>query len=411
MTAANRPHPSIYDVESTAELTEEFISDLIPRTHYANSFTEGYMFSSEEELKDAALELANAGYDHRILHNALMTSLGFFEGAATIVQEVYLHLLACTPNVAMDAMARRWYFDPKQCQKLPESALDHIAVAEATVKSRKALRKKDSAYASGLKYCLNYLKNIVGALPKDIFDAFSTRLASSDYANAMFPLLQSLYPVLDGGLQQLISGKTISAQTWMIAISICLASCNHDSAVFMAVEKHEETRKEVETILNRGWPIIIALGLMIHQLEILQNSAMNAKLYEVNREPAKTTNEIKALNREISEQKGELNSARKNIASLERENKQLRIRLNQAPTSNKDVDGIIERHQQTIREQNAEIERLRSLLASSEDANAELEHQLYLREAAEQEDKPWMDIDLPETGVLFVGGDPNNNKK
>lgn len=173
-----------------------------------------------------------------------------------------------------------------------------------------------------------------------------------------------------------------------------------------AIKPEQILPNSIITHVNRDVGIIVILALLFQQRELIRRGIDIQKDRE-----QKKTEQLKDLRKQNKELEERFADSHRRAAVAERKLQQLQ--LTEQSRKEPETDGIIDSLQASIRAQRREIAELQSALEQAENALAEKEHRVYLLESelADPQSKPWMDLALPETGVVFAGGNPNCVKK
>lgn len=164
--------------------------------------------------------------------------------------------------------------------------------------------------------------------------------------------------------------------------------------------------KELISLISQNWGFIVTLAVEFEQRELLRKELLVQQSRGQN-----TAEQVKELRKQNKALEERFAASHRRAETADRKLRQLQLANSSQRESN--TDGVIDSLQQSIRTQRHEIGELQSALESAEKELAEKEHRIYLLESSQlgQEPKPWMDGELPETGVVFAGGNPNCIKK
>lgn len=369
-------------------------------------------FRFPDELETALAKYEKAGYAFNVVDRLIIPLLQLDEPA-----EPFLALsegLCARPSIAMDNFIkrekRRSYEYPKLTQN-GEMRLDIIRHQTANRKANTKDMKSDSAlYKKTLEHCLSSLMAL-DILPRTVGEAFAQGFCRNpDYLNDMILPLNPLYAILDGGLADILSDKPISATTWLDAIELGISLCHYTDEDIVHAARIEDYTIFTD-LLVQGWPSIVCIGLLIHTIRLFSSEAHMKLLYQENFAPGEDAAERKELRRQIDQLTGERNAANRKIADLQNQLKTQIALKNQRSQKDTDTSELVHNHNLALKAKDEEIAQLNKRIQQLETERAVQEHKAMVEAESVMQEKPWLDMELPEDGILFIGGHPNMVKK
>lgn len=272
------------------------------------------------------------------------------------------------------------------------------------------------------------------ALPDNLTDVFfgsnSTNPLLHDYYEAA---LTALFGICDGGIREWISkNNKISHHEWCVALDLFLRCGMFNSVPY---EERIRSMAEVETgstlfadyldfilshrnsialaqydikntytsFLLDSFPATFSMAILIHALHTI---------------PRETSVQVIAADKISDKEKNteeKLNNAQKEINRLMEDNRKLRtslksIRETQSAAEKKryaDMTLLEHKCNSNLKEKDREIEILKESILKLNKKISEQEHQLMVAQEFSEPEKPWLNIALPDTNVLFLGGHEN----
>lgn len=413
-------------VELTEQEAEEYIKDLPKQQmeemeeatpgifrYMCEKYGPRYKFMHPSELLDAQKELLDEGYSHQMVRNMATTSLGIADDPDAVRSSALWISMAEDPSISLDIMRKQLRRqDLTYADKLKPNVIQSAdAGNKAILELREGWAREYKAESKRYKKCLtSILKKLRdrNILPEHTVEAFTSLLAHNpEFLNTMHDALVHLYGILQGGILDLIGKDAISEDTWLRAIELTLALQQ------LTPEDIADPENEgfVTEVAEEHWSKVICLGLLIHNLQMFVTDESIRTLYESKYDPGKSDAERKEAEKQAQEMRLQLKNAKQTISEQKSQIAALNQRLSQTPTKNKDLSHLEHRHNVEIREKDAQIQELKQRIEQLEDEVSKQERRAMLAAEKTYKDKPWLDIELPKTGIVFLGGHPNLVKK
>lgn len=326
------------------------------------------------------------------------------------------------PSITLDTWAKRQekrHIDPA----IQEEAKGHFSDMLDTVSKRRNAGRKQKKrkspvykqkrlYKTRIEDFYNYFDRD-GLLPATTCCAFNYMLTVPDYFNQMMYVLRHLYGAVDGGYYDLhanhYSGDSIKKDSWMQAIELTFALEDLDAATVATLASPFED-EEVADFLDTRFPTIICFGLLIHNLSLFSDPECAQSLYEKRVGKIKEESGVDALQKQIRELTQKLTQSGKEVAALKKSNQALRQQM--IGSSKNDVSELVHEYNQQLKEKDQKINELTDMVQRLEMEVSDISarsHQMLSDNTGYV--KPWADTVLPQSGVLFAGGNQNMLKK
>lgn len=385
-------------------------------TVYYNTPYERNQFDSFEEMWEFVSAMQEKGYNPQVLREmiAVLPLCGPDCGEASAGMAVRAvhpsHIIAS----AADKNRKRHLEFPK----LPEDMQNTLDDIQRQLYASHAVRRKSKkrdifiTYQQNLEEILHIYKSIE-MLPEKTGQLFTDWAAKPAIQNDGLYAIQMLFGVIEGGLYDSLSKANITSKEWLSAIELALAIWDPDLMNQLADSDFKETLAEDSVIDEIGdmWPTVLCLGILIHNLNLFTDDTSLARLYEKNYEPNKDASERKELRRQIQEAKAESNSLRKTVQEQKNKISILEKKAAASPQKGRDVTALVHQHNQELREKDNEILQLQEMVSRLEQERAALEHRIMKEAESAMDEKPWLNLELPEDGIIFIGGHQNMTKR
>lgn len=245
-------------------------------------------------------------------------------------------------------------------------------------------------------------------LPKTISELYSAQKAN--IFNAYSDLFVPLITATDGFLTMLALDTKISDTTWITAIEITLYSIGYTYKDIVFWNKNE-INIIANDLIDDCMPTIYAHGVLIHCLRNIITDQNLRNIYISRFDRNAKSNEMQLLKNELQELKGQNNALNNKVKEQKKTIAHMQSFLGTSSQKNQDISQINHKHNQQLREKDAEIEVLQRRIEQLESERMELERAAFLRAEQQEPEKPWLNTDLPDDGVVFLGGHENMVKK
>lgn len=370
-------------------------------------------YDSFSEMKAELRQLAEDGFSPDVLKR-ITPYMPFLETQAVTITALWDTCVSapCISNDLLSNRTRKWKPDLPALPEAKQSQLsDIMLLSEARQEQRKSNKKVTQRYKASLTKVLTFLrsKNLIPANSSDIF-CRTTLLHNPLFLNRMLYALGPLYGILNGGMIDGLSKASISDNTWLSAIELVLLMQGITEDEIENLGAPEEN-DELDAIMSAVWPNIICYGLLIHNLHLFTKDPYLTMLYLNNYEPNRDASERKELRQTNQRLEEEKNALQRRISDQKNQIASLKAQLSRTPQSGKADSALVHQFNLKLKEKDGAIEQLQRRIELLENERAEQEHRAMLDAEAALTTKPWLQEDLPENGILFVGGHTNMVKK
>ena len=327
-------------------------------------------------------------------------------------------------SLCLDAWAKRQALRKSSCVEEKENAylLDvyEDMATRRRMESRKEKKQKSPLYKRKRKYkeSLERVYNFLDSnllIPHTTAMAFNSQILDPLYLNLIYPSIRQIFAVTDGGYHDLhaydCQFESISKDTWLQAIELTLCMFGYHDCDIIDMPDPKEDEETSDSLLE-GFPFILCIGLLIHNLHLFSPQKYSEMLYQQRKHDEYPQKE-KSQYEQIQELTQKNNAANKELDSLKKDNRALREQL-KSKGNNTDVNRLVHDYNKQLKEKDLEIERLQELMQQLDEEVSTLAERshiaLHLTEQLHSRTL-WADLKLPKDKVLFVGGNPNMTKK
>lgn len=380
---------------------------------------------SFEDFLIEAEHLLASGFDKRAVVRIIPF---YFRLGPDEFMESYLgNRIMCDPSFSLDAWGKRqekyaltsFQFGEKEYQDILNEhysmAIERIRMNRKDKKEKTPYPKLKRRYKARIESIYHYFKQQYG-FPSCTLDACCAAMEEPSYFNHMSTSITNLFGLVDGGSPNLFALDTskfyIQKDIWLQAIELMLALAGLDQINISNIGDPAKD-EELAGLMNEKYSTVICLGILIHTIRIFDGMDVRRLLYEkyTERDKAEKTPDVTAIETQIQELTQKLNKANKEIECLKRSNQALQIQASSVTKTN--VTELIHEHNMILKKKDLQ-------LSEQEDVIKQLEHGLArvtkrfhqaVAETYSRSIKPWQEQKLPETGVLFIGGNQNLLKK
>lgn len=245
-----------------------------------------------------------------------------------------------------------------------------------------------------------------------IHDFHTFDMTNPDYAQLSkhYSYLIPLKAITDIEITDTIIGlDPIGENEWLEALELVLYIENPE--LIRSVRECKEELKKHADVLEQISSKVCIMAYLIFIIRKLSSPDMLEHYYKISLGGDYRTDEFKALEESARSSEASLKKVEAENEALKTQLKAMQKMITQTPDLSKHVSEMNHLHNKEIREKDQQIEQLMARVAQLEEAQAKNDQELMRVTESSMNDKPWLDIELPETGVVFVGGHPNMVKK
>lgn len=345
-------------------------------------------------------------------------------GYECLIEDYLETRIICDPGISLDAWAKRqetnnsrFRFEAKNHQEQFSDLLNLARSRSQNFRENKKRKTQDwkhmRQYRSNIEAIYNYFKQ-QHYFPACALDACYSAMEQISYFNTIYKSVSILFGLIDGTTCEMFADGEkkmyIQKETWLQAIELMLSLEDMDFRDIYSAP-NPATDKEMAERMDQKYPTVICLGVLIHTLRIFDDRDIRQLLYnkQIGKDKTEAAPDVAGMERQIRELTRKLDNANKEIERLKQSNQSLQVQANSV-TKN-DVTELVHEHNMRIKEKDQKICSLEEIVKQLERGLAHITKRSHRALSDSYAPRPWLEQKLPETGVLFVGGNQNLLKK